>query len=158
MQRDEVENRVNRALDALYDKDYRILEINTKEETIAHRLAVYLDNEFRDWDVDCEYNRRGDETKRLFQGKRNSVGEPIEEIVLPDILVHARDTDGNNLLVIEVKKSTNPDNGDEDRKKLRAFVTESKYEYQYGLFIRIDAGKNCERDRTLLEWFTRDDS
>ena len=158
MEKEEIEAKVNRALDALYDNDYLILEINANEETIAHHLALYLANEFNGWNVDFEYNRRRDEVKRLFRGKRNEHGEPVEEIVLPDIIVHERIRHENNLLVIEIKKSTNPDNGDEDRRTLQAFITEAKYKYQYGLFIRVEAGENCERAGTSLEWFIRDDT
>ncbi len=56
-------------------------------------------------------------------------------MVQPDIIVHHRTKTYDNFLVIEIKKSTNdsPDRDDED--KLRAFLSELKYEH--GLFLRI---------------------
>ncbi len=62
---------------------------------IAHKLAEYLTPRFPKWDVDCEYNRLFDEAKRL-----NIRGQVVH--VIPDIIVHHRDT-LDNLLVIEAK-------------------------------------------------------
>lgn len=68
--------------------------------------------------------------------------------VYPDIIIHQR-ISRNNLLVIEIKKSNNPDNGGCDKQKIIKFI--EKLEYEYRLFIRIgvkeDLGKN------ELEWF-----
>ena len=69
--------------------------------------------------------------------------------VFPDIIVHQRNK-GENLQVIEVKKSSNPDDGDFDRRKLAAFVR-PPFSYQHGLFLRLKVGSsNTDYE---LDWF-----
>ena len=69
---------------------------NIHEQALAHRLAFHLENSgyFQGFNIDCEYNRHGDEPK----GFR------------PDILIHLRGTDDNNLIMIETKKFNDPKN------------------------------------------------
>lgn len=158
VEKEEIEERVNRVLDKLYSNDFYIIEISANEETIAHKLACYLASEFPELDVDFEYNRRIDRVKRLpwkNVDKLNGSGE--EEMVLPDIVVHKRGKQEGNLLVIETKKSTNPDSGEDDKRKLKAFISNEKYKYKYGLFIRISDGKYCERKKTTYEWIINEE-
>ena len=59
--------------------------------------------------------------------------------IAPDILVHQRKTDANNLLVIEVKKRSNPETEKYDLLKLELF-TKSKadkmgYAYKFGAWV-----------------------
>jgi len=49
--------KVANAISCLLEIDSYLLEIDVNERTITHRLAMYLQEEFEDWDVDCEYNR-----------------------------------------------------------------------------------------------------
>jgi hypothetical protein len=43
------------------DKD--LINNSANERSISHNLAEYLQNYFRDLNVDCEYNRHGDVVK-----------------------------------------------------------------------------------------------
>lgn len=147
----EVRKMVENALTKLSQNDAQLLVKNVNERSITHKLAEYLQQEFADWDVDCEYNRNLDEIKRL-RVPRNGVGwDDLEsKTVFPDIIVHKRGTK-KNLLVIEVKKSNSPVPDSFDRQKLRAFHQEP-FNYEFGLFIKFDVTQSSGRPK--LEWFT----
>jgi hypothetical protein len=85
--------------------------------------------QFPDWHIDCEYNRQGLDPKKL------GIGEDAKP-VRPDVIIHRRDTD-QNLVVIEVKKTTNKDPDKNDLQKLHGFVRE--YGYRHALFLRLHA-------------------
>ncbi len=102
---------------------------------MAHKLAEYLQEQFPDWNVDCEYNRKGMKPK-LLEGIEECDEHRKTNRVFPDIIVHRRNTD-DNLLVVELKKSDlNPQC---DIKKLELFThTEGEYRYSLGLFIEFE--------------------
>src|SRR2546422_4734342 len=124
-----------RVIEELLKNDHKLLEVDVQERTISHQLASYMRPFFPDWHVDCEYNRKGLDPKTLKIPGRKQRKDGSGSLVQPDIIVHHRTKIYDNFLVIEIKKSTNdsPDRDDED--KLRAFLSELKYEH--GLFLRI---------------------
>lgn len=137
---------INSVLQELIEKDSDILKIDINERTISHRFAVYLEKYFEGWSVDCEYNRDHDDKKTLdIFPTETKTDDTKARTVFPDIIVHQRRTN-KNLLVIEMKKTTNTnsDDRDKDTKKLRAFKRELNY--QYAVFIDIgvddDIGEN----------------
>ncbi|MFQ5852201.1 MAG: hypothetical protein ACE5JU_16660 [Candidatus Binatia bacterium] len=133
----DVAEHVRTALSRLLKEDTYLLEADVNERSISHRLALYLEEEFPDWDVDCEYNRDRHEPKRLHLDP-----EPVRSddtqgtTVYPDIIVHARG-EPRNLLAIEIKKS-NGGSGEKDFRKLLGL----RYElgYHCGLFLRFNTG------------------
>jgi hypothetical protein len=130
--------RVNRALETLCKRDSLLLDVDANERSITHWFACYLQHEFPEWDVDCEYNRHMDETKRLkLVSKDVKTDDTLGQTVYPDIIVHKRRTD-QNLLVIEVKKSTSTVKDDNDIQKLIAFKRELGYVNT--LFLKIHTG------------------
>jgi hypothetical protein len=146
--KDAVGERLTRALDRLLREDLFLLQSDVNERSISHKLAEYLQLEFSGWHVDCEYNRQGHDPKRLdLKVHWTSTDDPQARTVYPDIIVHHRNSD-ENLLVIEIKKSTNPDRGDFDREKLAAFI--SQLGYRYGAFIVI--GTNTESPYWEIEF------
>jgi hypothetical protein len=145
----EVEQKVQAALNRLRVQDAFLIRANTNERTISHKLAEYLQAELPMLKVDCEYNRHGDEIKRLEVPNDNINWDDTEgRTVFPDILVHQRNNDNNNLLVIEVKKSTNTPNNEFDKNKLIAF-TKTPYCYKFGLFLKI----SMHGTNDYLKWF-----
>ena len=110
---DEVYRRIDQSIAQLLEKDYYLLQIDANERAISHRLGIYLQLLFTDWHVDCEYNRNLDQPKRLEQYEEFfdeeqqvwNIAETDPITVFPDILIHERGT-GNNLLVVEMKKTT----------------------------------------------------
>ncbi len=140
----EVNRKLRVALDKLVKKDCFLLTNDVNERSISHKLAEHLSVEFKKWDVDCEYNRDGHLPKRL-QGIGQEAPAPMDDTegktVYPDIIVHKRGNPNkkpylNNLLVVEVKKASNPDGIDFDRQKLQAFKKELGYRYAASIIFR----------------------
>lgn len=134
----EVNKQMEKAIHQLYTKDRYLMEENVNERSITHRIGMYLQELFEDWDVDCEYNRDGHDKKTIPSNKWES--DDKESSVYPDIIIHKRGHKGPNLLVIEAKK-TGTTGTERDLVKLRSYKQCLKYEY--AAFIRIDIGKGC---------------
>lgn len=93
---------------------------------------------FKDWDVDCEYNRDGVNPKRIEQVALYPEPDDTEaKTVFPDIVSHKRGTK-NNYLVIELKKSSNTADRADDYKKLIGYKRDLGYEY--AVFIELGVG------------------
>lgn len=139
-----IENKVEKAIKSFLKSDLILLKIDSNERSIAHKFAEHLQNEFEEWNVDCEYNR---ENHDLLEKNPKRLKEYISQckpdkepningaLVYPDIIIHHRLTD-ENLLVIELKKTSNDDDGECDKKKLKKFIKELKYEF--GIFINFN--------------------
>jgi len=121
---------LDKALKRLRRRDKILFENDASERSICHRLAIYLQIQFYDFDVDCEYNcDHNDEwlVKRLdnpqllaFIRAHKPTFNGDSVTVFPDIIVHHRNTD-ENLLVIESKKTTSGVSDDYDIQKLLAY-------------------------------------
>ena len=143
-----IEKAINHALEKLILSDSDLLIYDANERSISHRLAIYLENSFQGWNVDCEYNRDEHNSKRLQLPPKDTKSDDIEaKTVFPDIIVHKRGTN-QNLLVIEMKKSTNSQ-GEEGKKfdlqKLKAFKTQLNY--KFAIFIELGP-----KLKTSIEW------
>lgn len=137
--KEEVEKKLKQALLHLSHKDLYLFQIDANERSISHRLAVYLEKEFEGWHIDCEYNRKSIDRKTLdFSDKYMSMCDVIAKTVFPDIIVHQRGIK-SNLLVIEMKKSTNQMKDDFDHSKLEQY--KSQLEYKYAVFLRMNTDK-----------------
>jgi hypothetical protein len=145
---DEVRIKVDQAIEQLLKRDYYLLQIDANERAISHRLGLYLQLLFEDWDVDCEYNRDLDSPKRLEQYEELfdeikrvwSIAEIDPVTVFPDIIVHERGT-SNNLLVIEMKKTSSQVSSDFDYFKLEEF--KYQYGYPHALFLKLITGRKA---------------
>jgi hypothetical protein len=114
---------------------------------MTHKFAEYLQREFPDWNVDCEYNRDGDIPKRLlnlFQDDRVRPSDDNAATVFPDIIVHHRGQRGEqaNLLVLEAKKSGASD--ELDKFKLEEFMNDHQYNYCHAVLLRFVTGRSPE--------------
>jgi len=126
-----VKYKVNIALNKLLERDRPLLLNDSSEWSVAHRLAVYIENEFDGWDVDCEYNRVDNGSKPKYSNSR---------LARPDIIVHRRGrlTKDDNLIAIEIKKNAT----DVDDNKLKSYTSPTcinkPYQYQYGVTISFN--------------------
>jgi hypothetical protein len=99
----DVKEKVLRAFRQFMSKDSYLLMAEANERSLTHRLAIYIEQEFPDYDVDCEFQKNGTNTKKL---ERFSNPEAVRTgTVYPDIIVHHRGTD-DNFIVIESKPSS----------------------------------------------------
>lgn len=117
------------AVKTLLEKDHALLLGDVNERAITAKLASYLSPLFPDWDVDCEYNRNLVEVKKLVW-KQPEIADPV----IPDIIIHKRNTE-KNFIVIEVKKSRKQSRGN-DIKKLAAF--KEQLGYKHALFLTLN--------------------
>jgi hypothetical protein len=122
-----LKNIVRESIEALMDNDLDLISVGAHEQAIFHRLAVYLEHRAPEFHVDCEYNRR--------EGDRKRIGN--NELIRPDVLIHERMVQSFNVLAVEGKANANPDTP-QDMRKLRALAQQhGGFDYRLGVFIRI---------------------
>lgn len=148
MDQEEVFRKIQAALNLLYRRDAKILErkFDINERTVTYRLGIYLYAKFKEYDVDCEYNRMLDQSGNTTEGDYwvkslnlstgNVSGEDDEATtVFPDIIIHKRKLP-INLVVIEVKLAWKSRKKSFDIKKLKAYKRDLKY--KYAVYIEIN--------------------
>lgn len=135
-----VKSKIETALQLLYKDDHCLIKTNTSERAITHKLAEYIQPLFPEWNVDCEYNRRGiGKPKKIF----------TKSTSYPDIIIHQRNME-NNLLIIETKNIHARDHTDKkDKEKITAYIEDVRYTYQFGLWICFDDNLA----KTRRDWF-----
>lgn len=120
------------AIHRLYSMDHSIIRRGVHEMTLTFRLGFYLQEYFPEHDVDCEYNRNGNDPKSTPETARG-------HSTRPDILVHRRGENfPHNLVLIEAKR-TGAQISERDRRKVRYFVHGDQdshpYRYQLGVVL-----------------------
>jgi hypothetical protein len=127
MNREEISNIIEKALDLLISEQPELLDLDVTERALSHHLANYIALLIpAEYNVDVEYNRHGQDPKRLYLPPRNALDRELRATtVFPDILVHKRNTDKQNLLVLEMKKPS--EDVAYDELKLKAFRNELGY-------------------------------
>jgi|SRR5579859_202707 len=156
----EIIDKIKVAINVLFSNDAWLLHNDLSEKSITHKLAEYLQPLFLDYNVDCEYNGNVDrvsgrkrigvlksdlEEKGLLKESEiiGADDEIADRLVYPDIIIHKRGTNEQNLCIIEVKKSTSKIPFDYDVLKLNAY-TNSYYgndlKYKIGLFVEFVTG------------------
>lgn len=151
MDHDKLEGAMQSCLQQLYDIDSQILAQDTGERAICGRLAMLMAAAFPQHHVDIEYNRKGlgIEPKDIEMPDEN--GNLITSRVFPDIIVHERGNNLRNLLVVEVKKSTNAVPDEHDHAKLQALCWQ--LQYKNGLFLRLSTGPEADLGMVQYDWF-----
>lgn len=100
----EIEKLVTESLLSLWQRDYLLFEYKVKEECINHRLALYFeilypkikhDDLFHS--VDSEYNKNASNKNKTI------IVEEIPMGIRPDIIIHKRGDNRDNLLACECK-------------------------------------------------------
>ncbi len=127
MNREKISTIVEKALDCLIAEQPALLDLDVTERALSHHLAQYISALVpAGYNVDVEYNRHSAEPKRLNLPSRKALDRELRATtVFPDILVHYRNTDKKNLLVLELKKPG--EDLEYDELKLRAFRNELGY-------------------------------
>ena len=161
----QLEAAVRAACDRLVKNEQPLFTRDINERTLTHKFAMYLQAEVDSWgeawDVDCEFNRsiaqpKDMKTLDLPARLAHKLGEvtPVDDVhartVFPDVIVHRRGT-VENLLVVEVKKTTaSPKDIDFDWKhKLPEYAKTLKY--QAAVFLLLD----LEKGTCTPKWFQR---
>ena len=143
----EVKKIIEQSLRDLYLNDNILINRYTKEESINHWLAIYIDKNIKnnlefEYNVDVEYNRNV--TDELFDRNRQinnkkivkwSVNDITWQEIIPDIIVHKRGSNENNYLCIEVKKEyQSRKSANVDLQKIIGLLNKP-FDYKYGCII-----------------------
>lgn len=145
----DIERIINKSLDRLYIKDEELFTNDLCERCLAFRFGLYFyqimqEEKNSEYDIDMEYNRHYENMKYTQKLKNGTY---------PDLIVHKRNTNKKNLLVIEFKKwkknYTIKRLIKDDLTKIEDFVDcNGKYKYKYGASI-IFAKK---REDVIITW------
>ena len=109
-------------------EDLENIEHDIAERNLCGRLAIYLTDKLRQYKIvgyyaDTEYNRKQNgQVKTILDEQMNIIN------IQCDLIVHSRGNNINqdNLIAIEMKKTSRPnDEKEKDRKRLRALTKES---------------------------------
>jgi hypothetical protein len=132
-------DKVVAALKEFYAREAFLFEHDLGERALTHRLAVQLERQFPDFEVDCDFDRLGPRTMNLPHGSIVSTDDHLAKSIYPDIVVHQRVVP-NNLLAIELRKADNHQPIEHDRHKLRA-LTDPHIWFAYGIGAMLSLGK-----------------
>ena len=145
---------VNDAIGRLINEQPELIDIDVSERALCHHLANYI-REFapRELTVDVEYNRHHELPKTLpLPPRKPKAWDLMAVTVFPDIIVHVRETDDYNNIVLEVKKpGVSAEDWDFDRKKLEAFRSVLEYEHCAHVVLGRNASGDIVRDVTWLD-------
>lgn len=123
-----IENSVNEAFGEFLRDDLERVRVKAGERSISSQFTLSISLCCPEWYVHCGYNlqRSSAKTLDLEENQRNFGPTHAREIVL-DIIVHKANT-CENLLAIEVKKSTTISAEKRDRHNPREFFSQRGYE------------------------------
>ncbi len=120
--REDVQVFLKKALIKLYYDHSYIIQNNASERAITHHFANIITTFFDGYCADVEYNRRGIEKKYFGKGQKG-------RRVYPDIIIHQRKPNEDNLLAIEVSKWNKPKQKiQKDKERMKEYVRYLKYE------------------------------
>lgn len=135
-----------KALEDLYQNDsYLIInrplgsqqDCHVSERGVVFRFGIYFqarlnDTSFKDYNLDVEYNRNMYEKKMLPSFSNGT---------FPDLILHKRGSNEENILILEFKTWWNHDTTD-DIKKIKQFMDpEGVYRYRMGASIVLNKNK-----------------
>ena len=132
---------VQLSLNNLYQNDLELIQRGGMEQAVSFRFGTYLLGHCQqiEWlkhsDFDMEYNKNGLNPKRTPRRPNGT---------RPDLIIHTRNSNEFNILIVELKGWWNPESRENDRIKLEDFVHQDG-EYKYGLGVFLDLNENnCE--------------
>lgn len=149
---------LNSSVQELYEKDKDLLlrdetPLEGMERSCAFRIGHYLcnnliqDEALAGYHVDMEYNKKGDQPKIIKDRRRK------DRRRRPDLIVHRRSVDDDNLLVVEFKHGLGHDTSN-DKDKLKGFTCESgEYKYKLGVLVELNISeKKSELDISKIRY------
>ncbi|MDD5417200.1 MAG: hypothetical protein PHU12_04480 [Candidatus Aenigmarchaeota archaeon] len=145
----EIKRRILHCINKIYEEDSDLFERANYEVTISTKLAQYLFLEFKEYDVDCEYDKHINDVKFSTDLNKN---------IRPDIVIHKRGIDKDNLVFIEIKKEQNRTNRENDYEKLRSVTKQitdlsinsnDRFKYKLGVFVELTKNK----EEVIIRYF-----
>ena len=136
-------NLLKEAVDECYKNDWELVSRSMEQACVA-RIFFYMQEmiyndlkykEYRDYNLDCEYNKNGEQIKstpRCLNGTR------------PDMILHKRMQNHKNLLVVEFKSARGRTVYYKDTElvidyvKLEDFTNPTIYNYKLGVYVKLN--------------------
>ena len=136
------------AVATLQHEEATILAFDVGERTICACLAAILKRSLDEFSVHVEYNRHGIYPKEIKLP--DSDGVLTSARIFPDIIVHKPGDDDANLLVVEVKKTTNRVVDELDISKLQHIKQQICYDF--AVFLRLPTGPDADPADLRIVW------
>ena len=147
-------NYLQQAVELFYINDIVAFDLQSMERSYVFRIAHYLQNliasdmRFQGIVVDCEYSKRINEDHTTSTKSIPNI-EGTQKHVIPDLIVHQRNTHDKNLLFVEIKGYWNSIKADweNDHYKLTYHTQQPQNElernlgYALGVFIMLGQHK-----------------
>lgn len=156
MEISEILKKLDEAVDLVLVNEFNILERGLNELNLTGHLTKYLTPLFEGLTVDPEYN--GDRLKEndrkaidIARSRMANIGIKLNERnnyqLTPDVIIHERNTNESNLVVIEAKKDSSPQKKkDFDLLKLEHMTIDylgNHYNYRLGVAIVFGTKNNA---------------
>lgn len=143
------------AIGSFYEHDQKLPKIAAHERTCVARIAIYLqqllDQEpaAKNLRVDCEYGSMTTDTgeefrKYMYAKSAYGTSDGKQSRVFPDLIVHERGKQDNNLLVAEFKGYWHQHSWNEDKTKLECLTADAPsknlkpyFKYELGVFVAL---------------------
>ncbi len=148
LMRENLKELFNESIAIFFDAESKNIAGGTSEQNLCCRLAMIMENKMKEKGIqgyyaDTEYNRMTyDKVKKIWV-------ENQQKKIYSDLIVHSRGEipDEDNLIAIEMKKSTRPYlKRESDKHRLKSMTkhgTSLEYVcgYKIGFYIEIDIAK-----------------
>lgn len=123
------------SMDKCYKNDKTLIERNMEQASVArifYYMQDFLNNderfiEFKELNLDCEYNKNGF-SKKITERRLHGT--------IPDMILHKRNSNDENMLIIEFKPNSN-NSFKSDFEKLIDFTKHGEYSYYLGVFVKL---------------------
>jgi hypothetical protein len=123
-------NLINQTCNDFFTKEKENILSGIHEQNLTGRLAMYLTLNLvkinlNEYFVDTEYNRKQDGLLKTIVDDKMTVHR-----IIPDIIIHSRGKfiKNDNLLVIEMKKSSGKESDKEENKERLKLMTRTSYD------------------------------
>jgi len=139
----EIKGAIAAALERVYIHDFSLIERQAHEKSISFRFGLNFSEIIEktsfgndtDLTIDAEYNRNQLNAK-------NMNGFDAPQGIMPDIILHHRDFNDKNIVVIEFKGHWARIGRDDE--KLRGFTHQILNDYHFGLGVFIRLGPTLD--------------
>lgn len=140
VKKDELIDIVIKSVDKLYENDYSLIRRKASERDCVFKFGIYFNKFFLEryklmynLSIDCEYNRNGNRKKSLKEFPNG---------IVPDFILHQRENNRNNLLVIEFKHFGSGNDyitkKENDINKIKGLTNaKENYKFDSGVFIEL---------------------
>lgn len=120
---------VFKSLDELYTYEKDLLQEQSQERALTAHLVNYLKSYFTSYNVDCDYKNHLGNTKLITPKALASER--------PDIIIHERGSDNENLFAFEIKHKTSF--RERDYEKLKFLTLQNgNYKYKIGFALKLN--------------------